>query len=405
MPATPAKSETTSSIILNSRNPTKIRELRKALGYHNLLIHDSRANLKEHPPVKQAIDEILKGERGSVAKEGLWQNLESVRSRYEWANELTFLVHFILAVLGDVRSIKERLSEGMLQPDEIAYVMRSWDASGLYKGFSVTMKTGILPKVNTKDKALAALLAKFPRVKKPVPDVLFGLDETPFNDKETVVNDLFPEYTEVASGYRHAFGVIEAKDMTGDVEEAIVQACRGGAALVMSRMQFNYQAIPGKKMNRVKNPKAKKAKTAKGKAATEKAPSNSPQFDPGPDLQSFAFSITLTPKRAEIWVNWAEHREDQATLFHMNFLDEYRLSDEDGIKGFRVALFQIMDWGLVTRRIQIQEVIASINNKLNAGTQIERIEGEVEWDSDEDGGINVESEDDEVEPSRKRPRE
>lgn len=240
---------------------------------------------------------------------------------------------------------------GSLRPDEVAKLMKSWDASGLYKGFSVTMKSGIVPKLDTENKVLAALLTKFPRVKTPIPDVLFGSEGTQFTNEETKVNDLFPEYSQVASGYYHAFCVLEAKNMTGNFKKAIVQACRGGTALVMSRMQFNYQAVPGKNMNRVKNPKAEKAKIAKGKTATDTAPSNSPQFDPGPDFQSFAFSIMLAPKRAEIWLLWAKHRKGQATLFHMGFLDEYRLNNEKGMKAFRTALFQIMDWGLVTRKV------------------------------------------------------
>ena len=96
-PATPVKSKTTSLSILNARNQTKIKELRKALAYHDLLIHDRSPDLKEHLQMKQAVSEILKGERGSVAKKDLWENLEAVCLRYEWANEVTFLVHFVLA--------------------------------------------------------------------------------------------------------------------------------------------------------------------------------------------------------------------------------------------------------------------------------------------------------------------
>lgn len=56
----------------------------------------------------------------------------------------------------------------------------------------------------------------------------------------------------------------------------------------------------------------------------------------------------LAPKRAEIWGHWAEHRKDQATLFHMDFVDEFRLNNEKGMKDFRTPLFQIMDWVVIS---------------------------------------------------------
>ena len=103
---------------------------------------------------------------------------------------------------------------------------------------------------------------------------------------------MFAEFTEVATGYPHSFCLLVCKKSSDEGEDAANQACRGGSALVMSRILFNEQPVSDQMMNRIRR------KKSKGRTTDPKSVASPARL--GADLESFAFSIVLTSRDAEI---------------------------------------------------------------------------------------------------------
>ena len=208
--------------------------------------------------------------------------------------------------------------------------------------------------------------------------MLFGSFTDAFPEEDRTVNDLFPEYAEVATGFTHCFANLECKVDQGSSAEAITQALRGGSALVFSRMKFNDQAVHGKEMTHIKR------KTApKGRKAAHRMPPMA--LEAGADKHSFAFSVILTYDQATIWVSWAEHIPNAASIFRISFLKGFSLQDSEEIISFRQKMFCILDWGLLSRKREVQQVIEKIRLKLAAKSPVVQSEQEITEESgDED---------------------
>ena len=355
-----------------SNSPSEDRAI---LQSNEVFIHDKDdQHIKPHTALYKSVRSILEHERGSPERDGTLDrtidDLQNTRSKYQHSNENSFLVMFITELLGKARRIKE-ISVPPTEEDT-AWALRSWSDSKLHCLWSANMKSAVLPKLVSNDKAANRLLELLPNLKRPRPDMLFGIQRDDWAPEDKEDNLAFREFTEVTPGLTHAGILLECKAPSGDVDETICQACRGGTALVINREFLNLQAKPNQPVfrnrpaTRLKGPSA-----ATTSASTDPSAASTQPEDLGPDLKSFAFSIDLDPSLADIYVNWAERRRNDSTLYHMNLVETHAIKSAAGLKSFRRSLFSILDWSLHERRDEVKAILQEIRRKRGQGVSID----------------------------------
>ena len=163
-------------------------------------------------------------------------------------------------------------------------------------------------------------------------------------------NSDIDEYTRVLIGVEsnllYPFFIIEGKGNEGSLADAENQAARGGATLVYARRILNHKAgLP---------------------------------HSPGPDKQSFAFSMTLDAYTARVWVHWCEvlprgadvDNEDRTFLtnkyyetYHMDALASYAFFNPEDVQDLKRTLNNILDWGCLQRKREIDDVLETLREK------------------------------------------
>lgn len=321
------------------------------------------------------------------------ENIREVRKKEASTNETSFLVHFMNALLQSKRHVLEAIAaehdsgEGQegtstiapgeqdppAEPESIRTVEvgdtiipaenlnrwteRKWDKDDLKVTWCADFTSAAVPRLSGADPLLAALLAKYPRVATPRPDICYGLQKSAFSEAEQVVNSAHSLFACVSKDCFHAFFLVECKLVR--VEDAENQVARGGATLVNARRRFNAQD-------------------------PDRA---SKQKRPGADLESFAFSLVLTPSIAGLFVHWAEVTPsptvpspasavdpDHKLLHHATALTNYVFKPPAGVSSFlyggppgmgpdeqlRHDINNILDWGTLKRKTEIRKVSKAI---------------------------------------------
>lgn len=391
-PHTPFKSQTTSHSAFDSTDPSNWVEIRRILKQHNMPYHLDDTELKASGGLDATVAAIIgQHQTGSPGEPTTLPRVKRVVLQYQAGGaENDFLHDFYYEMMADSRLTKSLDPQNALSLGEgdVISINRDWKAKGLHRGFNVPLKKYILPQITTTDKQMNALLKKFPKIKNPQPDILWGLWDSAFSHEDQDTNETFPEYAEVKTQFVHAFAAMQFKPAGGNEQIAINQAIRDGAALVFTRMKFNEQAAPGRPMNRIilkpasrRGSKGSKSSSGRANAQTLDAAAHA-----GADLNSFAFSFVVSPTQGCILLNWAERRPGQATLFHTSPIREYFLKNDAGLQEFRRAWYAILDWGLGQRKRECSNVLAAVRAKIanNADTVEEQVE-ESSGDDDIDG--------------------
>ena len=392
MPSSPTKNLTSTVDSLKQKDVTDVRKVLKHNGY---LIDDDEA-YDSYPIVASAVESILGRERGSAMKSEVQKSLATTLRDFQTAHETTFMVNFMTKVLAGGRKVPSADSPSVLPTqEESAWITQDWEAERLRIGWLAPMRKNCIPRIETDDRVMKALLKKFPKVSDPVPDIIFGMHANAFDGVDEMINDAFFMYSQVTKESLHSFCILEAKSDAGEVEDAVNQACRGGAALVLARMMFDSKMRPGT------------TTTAKGKGKPDMTSLLNPDNTASADPTSIAFSIILTPMLAHIYLHWAEHRVDNATVFHMNLVRGHLLTDRGGasIQGFRRDLCSILDWGLLKRKQEVKTVMASIaSNLASQGSPIRADEFDEEESDSDDEDEEAGDDSDGERPGKKRTR-
>ena len=164
--------------------------------------------------------------------------------------------------------------------------------------------------------SVTKLLNRLPRLRTPRPDLIFGLKQGALTvDQRDLALYLGGH---MRPGLYHPFFVLEATNVSGSIEEAEIQSCRAGAAMVYCRRRFNMEA----------------------EKSTETQTS-------GADLDSFAFTLALVPTYAQIYVHWAEvGAVGEAVSYRMKVMGIYVMRTKQSVNSLRQAIQNIHDWGL-----------------------------------------------------------
>ena len=389
MPSSPSKNATST---LDSLKQKDVIDVRKVLKHNGYLIDDNEA-YNSYPVVANAIEKILGRERGSTMKPEVQKALATTLESFQTAHETTFMVNFMTQLLAGGRMVPPRDAVLPTQ-EETAWITQDWEEERLRIGWLAPMRKNCVPKIETDDRVMKALLKKFPKVSDPVPDMIFGMHANAFDGVDEMINDAFFMYSQVTKESLHTFCLLEAKSDAGEVGDAVNQACRGGAALVLARMMFDSKTRSGT------------TSTAKAKGKSDLTKVLNPDNTASADHTSIAFSIILTPMLAHVYAHWAEHRVDNATIFHMTLVKAHALKMPGGkaIQEFRRDVCSILDWGLLKRKQEIKAVMAAIaSNLASQGTSIRDVIDEDDSDSDDEDGAGGDDSDDER-PGKKRAR-
>lgn len=367
-------------------------------------------------PIFKASRDIIDGDRGSAMKHGSIEKVARTRAQEATSNELTFQVEFWKTLMRNSRLVQlwqmqsleaakpqehwcglaqeqselggeaaglqnKEVSQNSTKPED--WTERAWDKDHLRGNWCADFHRIAVPMLQWEDDdVLTKLMKSFPRVQTPRPDLAYGLRNTAFTEEQQKVNDLYRDWAETSNNLYHGFFLIECKT-DGTIEAAENQACRGGATLVNARMEFIAKCAASNPVlslsacevhymadNGEANPSPALLATSVHQAVPQTS-EESPLSKA--DLDSFAFSLVLVPAMASLYVHWAELRDDDRPIFHMSFMEQYRLLKGRDLEKLRHDINNILDWGTLKRKTEILKFMAPIETQMKAANKRQRV--------------------------------
>ena len=305
---------------------------------HGMAFKDDDAYTK-YPNFVDKINNIVNPERLSAMKQASARKFQLYLRTFERMNEATFLrIIFPLLMKDGYHVVAERrdltdMDKELFRDDKMLYRDFIID-EGCIITFDDEFQRTLIPSIYSEPKfesALAKALQKVDGMKNPKPDYVYGISLSKIpQDRYAPRPQNITALLQIAPRMAHPFLIIEGKADSGSSVEAEDQARRGGATLVNAARQL--------------------------RATVEDLPDI-----PGPDEQSFVFSITMSPKLLEVWVHWYEGPSATQT-FHMNKVSSFLLEgDCKHLGAIRQKLHNIIEWGALNRFNELAPLRASIN--------------------------------------------
>ena len=315
-----------------------IRDARALLKLNNLLVNDEKgANSAKGKEIIENAKEIISNERLSPRDPVITQKFLKKRQKKELANEDTFMWIMWRILVGEERTVRAN-PEQQDEEDGEVLLRREWDLDGLDFRINQEFQPGSIPLMDTdNDPSLEALIEKLPGVKNPKPDLAYGLDEGVFTKEEIYANSRLKETAQLSPDMYHPFFVVEFKSAGGTMPDAVNQACRGGAAMTQAKKQLEAEA----------------------EYICEDI------YDNG----SFAFSLSITTDTAHIHVHWRDVNSEGQDVYYMQFLEPYSLLVAKQVEDLRVALNNILDWGIKDHKKHVQLLLQAVIKKLTTANQ------------------------------------
>lgn len=363
-PASQTTPKSKSGSTVTSTLSKRATDVQKALELNNMFIDDVNA-YAQYPELDVQVQSIL-GHRESALKPEQQRALAQIRKDYEAGVEQTFLVNFMTKLIADKRLAKVSELAEPTREDKL-WIERAWDMERLRTSWMAPLRKEALPRLETTDKVIKAILDKVPRVTNPTPDMTFGLHADAFTGLDIVINRKYIDCVEACPDSVHSWFILECKT-NGSPFDARNQACRGGAALVQARRQFNTMAEPVVEEARQPLFGHDSSENDSGRqehvqAGTAPAPSQRTV-----DLASIAFSMVLTPMVAITYVHWAESEGKKVVRYHMNMVRDHSISSPMGtnLGDLKRDIDNILDWGTLGRKREIADVLKTIKGNANA---------------------------------------
>ena len=174
------------------------------------------------------------------------------------------------------------------------------------------------------------------KINTPVPDLAYGLRDKAFTKAELAFNITYDTIARLSPDMNYPFFLVEFKSHKGSIEEAQNQACRGGAA-VMSAMRKLKKMAGLDDLN------------AEG------------------DKRRMVFTMAMVPSQAQLYVHWAETISKDEDVYHMNLVMTYALQDEDSVPQLKKGAYNILEWGIYSRKNYIKELISKVKEMGSGG--------------------------------------
>lgn len=293
-----------------------------------LIIDDRREAYERYPNLDHRVQSIINAKRTSEVTNKETDNFQFSFNLYEGQNEDTFLVNILPYLIKTDRTVELQPQLPEESKKEIFDFVRSGLATVINREYRRSFQA-FRDDGSVIDKDLIKAMAKEDGATNPKPDRLYATFpftyKWPYNVRIPADID---EHLQIMEGVYNPFFFIEGKSYEGKEMDARNAASRGGGSLCLT-LRSLYEML----------------------GFEEK---------PGADLRTFVFSATLSPVALNIWVNWAEVREEgKVTLFHMTKVAGWLL-DAPNLGAMRRTLHNILDWGVGARAEGLKPVYEKI---------------------------------------------
>ena len=324
---------------------------------------------------------IVSAERGSAMKTASVKRFRASVKQYEWSNEATFLHHIIPILHGFGYHVKvDPGEEKNLEKEKSEWRDFLVDEGVVYhldKDFARTLLPGKFDEDASLTSELTKHLAKETGMINPRPDMIYGLK----SEKHSIavgtdVPSCILELLEIVPDVRHVFLIIEGKSHAGSSAVVENQARRGGVMLVKAARKLRAILQEGSTpSSNDEAPDLEELETP-GSPGTSVAQLKQKQAIK-PDLNTFVFSVTISPLHFTVWVHWYDEGNQ---LYHMNLVDSFVVRGAKGPNPIRWAMHNIVQWGANDRANQHSQLIRDIEAYSKAYSQQRAVEEQVAKD-------------------------
>ena len=309
-PSTPSKSPTKSTSTTASKTLGATKLLLAINGMH---IEEPRQAKLKYPRIMEKVQRLL-GDRDSEKKRTT-TDLGNAFEDYRHSNEITLQANIMPHLKGMERSVTQQTTSGKPKT-----VINEWRMDGLGENWDHSLATGAVPVLKpgpgVEGDLFDEILKKYPKVKDPVPDVLYGSWEKAFSSEERAVNLRFSEFSSISEHVYHAAFVWEWKSARGNLEEAFLQACRGTAAVGYASREFRRclgEDIGGSMID-------------------------------GIDLESLVFAMCIDNKNAYMFVGFYAQEGNSVSFRFFPVRDYPFYMREEALSNLRKDVHNVLDW-------------------------------------------------------------
>ena len=335
---------------------SNLQDIHSALWTNRLRIEDKVAK-QSWPQVVFLAKQLRTRQRNSEMDERSQELALQDRDYYAFTNERTFVAEMWRHMHGDHRN-KRTSEEADSVIADAQWTTEAWQVDHLGARWDIDFRYESIPRLENVTPALAKFLESNPRIKNPKPDLAYGIRYGAFTTLQQDIIHTYPRYTEVSPGLCFPFFAAEFKGSQGSMEEADLQACRSGAAMVNGIRELYKEAGREKK-------------------------------DAGADEDSFAFTLALIPQFANLYVHWAEVAPGSQTIYHMHQINTYSLKIATHYQDIRHDLNNILDWGLDKRLNQLKDIVDVIAEGLSRKKQKMDTQSSQQGNDEMDQGITA----------------
>ncbi len=344
------------------------------MSLRGLMLNDDA--FAEASEFKDLVTGIVSAERGSAMKTASVKRFRASVKRYEWSNEATFLHHIIPILHGFGYHVKvdpeqdKYLEKGKLEWRD--FLVDEGVVYHLDKDFARTLLPGKFDEDSSLTNELTRHLAKEAGMINPRPDMVYGLKSDKYSIAVgTEVPPSILELLEIVPDVRHAFLIIEGKSHAGSSAIAENQARRGGATLVKAARKLRAILHEESTSSNEDDAPDLEEFEVPGSLGSPGSPGGSiaqlkQKRGVKPDLDSFVFSVTISPLHFTVWVNWYDEGNQ---LYHMNLVDSYTVRGAKGPNPIRWAMHNIVQWGANDRANQNSQLIRDVEAYSKAYSQ------------------------------------
>jgi len=313
-----------------------INDLRNLLRINGYVCDDRDARTRNRPFFDKVMS-LVDGDRHSAMKPSSVERIDTSYMTTKDKNEDTFFLTFYPDLINKFRTFGSTIPGQVASPK-----VKTWVEDHILGVFNQVFIKDSIAVIPTSNAVQKKLVADYPDVAKPKPDLLYGLNnEAGWCSKDQFnIIDLNSVFTMPSKGLVLPYLIIEAKGSGGLLAEAELQALRGGAALNSSFRGLDAKA---------------------GSLFTKD----------GADDRSHVFSLIFDTENARFSVHWAEVKDGKVVKYHMHRLKYYTVAESDNWPNMRHDVDNVLDWGVVGRRTMILEILEKIVKQHGEGAGLE----------------------------------
>lgn len=305
-------------------NSSSVRVVRQRLEIWGHYIEDSAAKTR-HADFLEEVERLTNGDRHSAMRPESVEKAKSTYDKYKKSNEPTFFSEFWRKLLNEQFTPNNKENVALLPSEWMSeHIVGSRDQVFLSTCVVATTDATDAEKLNRTKTGMLAL---------PQPDILYGLHLTDWcSAEQAAIIKAYGRYTNLSHDLVLPWFIVEAKGLSGNVEEGINQAARAGAVLNASWRHLD---------------------TVLG---------TPPLITTGADNRSHVFSLAMSTTEGRMSVHWAEVKDGRVVKFHTHFLRSYPMWDSKSWAILRHDIDNVLEWGLLKRKELVEDLLKKLGD-------------------------------------------